>query len=60
MAVITFDLDSNTVSALVEKTDRICNKKGSTTEICGAHTYSAGKVFVNGEIGLCMIRGERQ
>lgn len=59
MAVITLDLDKNTVAILVEKTDIIREKeKNATTSYCAKDVVS-GKVFVNGEIELCLIRGER-
>ena len=60
MAVITFERDNNRVSVLVEKTDVICDKEGNTTYVNNAKTYNSGKIFVNGEIELCMIRGERE
>ena len=60
MAVIVFDYDKNSVSVLVEKTDVIHDKKGNETVISSAKNISAGKVFVNGNINLCMIRGERE
>ena len=59
MAVITFDRDNNRVSVLVEKTDVINDKDGNTTYISNAKDYNVGKIFVNGEIELCMVRGER-
>lgn len=60
MAVITFDIDKQTVSVLVEKTDLIHNREGNTTEIGSGKKYTVGKVFINGDINLCMIRGERE
>lgn len=59
MAVITLDLDKNTVSILVEKTDLIRERENNELTSYSAMAAVSGKVFVNGEIPLCMIRGER-
>lgn len=59
MAVITLDLDKNTISILVEKTDLMRERENNIVTAYKADTALSGKVFVNGEIPLCMIRGER-
>lgn len=59
MAVITLDLDKNTISILVEKTDLMRERENNIVTAYKADTVLSGKVFVNGEIQLCMIRGER-
>lgn len=59
MAVITLDFDKNTVSILVEKTDLMRERENNIVTAYKADTCLSGKVFVNGEIPLCMILGER-
>ena len=59
MAVITLDLDKNTVAILVEKTDIIREEANNEITAYRAEECQSGKVFVNGEIPLCLIRGER-
>ncbi len=59
MAVITFDIDKNTVSVLVEKTDKVHIKEKGSIELNKGDQYPVGKIFVNGEIETCIIRGER-
>ena len=59
MAVITLDAEKNTVTVLVEKSDLVHERKGNMLEVGGANTHTIGKVFANGEVNLCMIRGER-
>lgn len=59
MAVITLDLDKNTVAILVEKTDIIREEANNEITTYRAEDCQPCKVFVNGEIPLCMIRGER-
>lgn len=59
MAVITLDAEKNTVTVLVEKTDLIHERRGNMLEVGGGNKYTIGKVFANGEVKLCMIRGER-
>lgn len=59
MAVITLDAEKNTVTVLVEKSDLIHERKGNMLEVGGANKHTIGKVFANGEVKLCMIRGER-
>ena len=52
-------IDKNTVSILVEKTDLIRERENNELISYNANAVVSGKVFVNGEIPLCMIRGER-
>ena len=59
MAVITFDIEKNSVSVLVEKNDVIHIKEGNVMTIQSASKESAGKIFVNDKTYLCMVRGER-
>ena len=59
MAVITLDAEKNTVTILVEKTDLVHSVKNNMVEIASGNQYTIGKTFANGEISLCMIRGER-
>lgn len=59
MAVITFDTENNKVCVLVEKTDLIHFKDDSCVEISNGSKHLSGKIFVNGEIPVCIIRGER-
>lgn len=59
MAIITFDHDNDSISILVEKTDIITDRESNTTSIKSAKDYVVGKVFINEEVNLCMIRGER-
>lgn len=59
MAVITLDAEKNTVTILVEKSDLIHERKGNMLEVGCAHKHTIGKVFANGEVNICMIRGER-
>ena len=60
MAIITFDHNNNTVSVLVEKMDVIHDKNDGITNISSAaKAYNSGEVIINGDIHLCMVRGER-
>ena len=59
MAVITLDAEKNTVTVLVEKTDLVHSIKNNMVEIASGNQYTIGKTFANGEVNLCMIRGER-
>jgi len=60
MAIITFDRNNNLVSVLVEKTDMIHDKKDGAISISNADkSYRTGEVIINGDIQLCMVRGER-
>lgn len=59
MAVITFDIEKDSVSVLVEKTDAVYTKDGNIITVGRASQDVAGKIYVNGEIQLCMVRGER-
>lgn len=59
MAVITLDRDNDSISILVEKSDIIHDKEDNVMVVGCGSKYSSGKVFVNGEIHLCMMRGER-
>ena len=60
MAVIVFDSERNSVSVLVEKTDVIHERKDNQVTVFSAKQCSAGKVLINENINLCMIRGERE
>ena len=59
MAVITFDVEKNTISILVEKTDVVNYKEDNIIETGSGAKYIVGKVFANGEVNICMVRGER-
>ena len=59
MAVITLDAEKNTVTILVEKTDLVHYVKENVIEVASGGKYTIGKTFANGEVNLCMIRGER-
>jgi ATP-dependent protease HslVU (ClpYQ) peptidase subunit len=59
MAVITLDAEKNTVTILVEKTDLVHNKEDNMVVVGSGSNYTIGKVFANGEVNLCMVRGER-
>ncbi len=61
MAVITLDAAKNTVTVLVEKTDLVheYEEKDNIIVVGSGGKHTIGKVFANGEVKLCMIRGER-
>ena len=59
MAVITLDVEKNTVTVLVEKNDLVHYVEDNIITVASGSKYTIGKTFVNGEINLCMIRGER-
>ena len=59
MAVITFDAANNSVCILVEKSDVIHMKDDNVVEVSAGSKHLSGKIFVNGEIQTCIIRGER-
>jgi hypothetical protein len=59
MAVITLDAEKNTVTILVEKSDLIHERRGNMLEVGIGNKHTIGKVFANGEVKLCMVRGER-
>ena len=59
MAVITLDVEKNTVTVLVEKTDLVHEKEDNMIVVGSGSKHTIGKVFTNGEVKLCMIRGER-
>ena len=59
MAVITFDIEKDSVSVLVEKTDAVYTKDGNVVTVGSASQDIAGKIYVNDKIQLCMVRGER-
>ena len=59
MAVITLDAEKNTVTILVEKTDLVHDKEDNMVVVGSGSSYTIGKVFANGEVKLCMVRGER-
>lgn len=59
MAVITLDVEKNTVTVLVEKSDLVHYVEDNLITVASGSKYTIGKTFVNGEINLCMIRGER-
>jgi hypothetical protein len=60
MAVITFDVEKNSVCVLVEKSDIINTKEDNIVEVSSGAKHVSGKIFVNGEIDACIVRGERQ
>lgn len=59
MAVITLDAEKNIVTILVEKTDIVHEKEGNMVVVGSGQKYTIGKLFANGEVKLCMVRGER-
>lgn len=59
MAVITLDAAKNTVTVLVEKTDLVHVREDNTLIIGSGAQHTIGKVFANGEVQICMVRGER-
>ena len=59
MAVITFDTVNNSVCILVEKSDEIHMKDDNVVEVSTGAKHLSGKIFINGEIQTCIIRGER-
>ena len=59
MAVISFDLEDNSVCILVEKDDIVRTKDNNTVTTKHGRDYWTSKVFVNGEIKTCIVRGER-
>lgn len=60
MAVITLDAEKNTVTVLVEKTDLVHEREDNMLVVGNGSKHTIGKVFANGEVNLCMVRGERQ
>ena len=60
MAVITFDTTNNSICILVEKSDEIHMKDDNVVEVSTGAKHLSGKIFVNGKIQTCIIRGERQ
>lgn len=64
MAVITFNLNKDniceSICVLAEKTDVIRFAQDNTTTTSSGEKYLAGKVFINGETEVCIIRGERK
>lgn len=64
MAVITFNLDKNDVCSsicvLAEKTDIIRFAQDNTTTTSSGDKYLSGKMFINGETEVCIVRGERK
>lgn len=59
MAIITLDAEKNTVTVLVEKTDLVHEKEDNVVVVGSGGQHTIGKVFANGEVKLCMVRGER-
>lgn len=59
MAVITLDAEKNTVTVLVEKNDLVRCVEDNIITVASGNKYTIGKTFANGEVSLCMIRGER-
>ena len=59
MAVFTFDVEKNSISILVERSDMVSYLENGTLTIGTGAKYTSGKVFVNGELPVCIIRGER-
>ena len=49
----------NTVTVLVEKADLVHERKDNEIIVGCGSKHVIGKVFANGEVKLCMIRGER-
>ena len=59
MAIFTFDVEKNSISILVEKSDMISYLENGMSTIGAGAKYTSGTVFVNGEFPVCIIRGER-
>lgn len=59
MAVITLDAEKNTITILVEKTDLVQEKEDNVIVVGSGGKHTIGKVFANGEVNICMVRGER-
>ena len=59
MAVIELDAKENTVTVLVEKTDLVHVREDNNLIVGSGSKYAIGRVFANGEVKLCMVRGER-
>ena len=59
MAVIELDAKENTVTVLVEKTDLVHVREDNNLIVGSGSKYTIGRVFANGEVKLCMVRGER-
>lgn len=59
MAIITFDLDNNSISVLVEKTDIVREKENGVIFSQNAKNQMVGEVLANDEFKICIIRGER-
>lgn len=60
MAVITLDIERNSVCVLVEKSDILHIKDDSVVEVSTGSKHLSGHVFVNGEINTLVLRGERE
>lgn len=59
MAIITFDIDNDSISVLVEKTDIIREKDDGVILSQSAQKNLVGEVLANDEFKICIIRGER-
>jgi hypothetical protein len=59
MAVITLDAEKNTVTILVEKADVVNEIEDNMVVVGNGQKHIIGKIFANGEVKLCMVRGER-
>ena len=59
MAVITLDAAKNTITVLVEKTDLVHEKDDNVIVVGSGSKHTIGKIFANGEVNICMVRGER-
>lgn len=59
MAVFTFDIEKNSISILLEKTDIVRYIENNIITTGEGEDYFTGKVFINGELPVCIIRGER-
>lgn len=64
MAVITFNVDKKdvceSVCVLAENTDVIRFVQDNITTTSSGDKYLSGKMFINGETEVCIIRGERK
>lgn len=59
MAVITFDIDKQKVYVVVEETDIINTRDQGQATTVSAARYNVGKVFIDENLDICIIRGER-
>ena len=59
MAIINFDIDKQKIYIIVERQDTIRTVEEKTVETTQGGQYDIGKVFIDGPLEVCVIRGER-